>query len=654
MKKILMTLAIALGFAAIANADFISGTSFERYLSGGEKSALLNTSKDDLQGDTASFWEEGPTDSFVTNDTSIATEYTGDRPAVQSGESTQNNYLVVDATTTLNRLVNTDQTPTNIVDGLYFDSLVKFTVADAPDLTPETGDKLVVWMQAVGEEEAAQTNLVVTAGYLSAGNASSAKSYVVTTDAPILPDTWHRLTIKAIADIGNSANIPGFVVFIDGKPVTNTEAKGATGSVMDSLNATASVWAGKNALFPSLVVTGASAQSVTSVGFKGSGAVDDLVFTTTAPTFAADGTYFTLTWTPAAYASLKVDGVDVDDIAKGAQNFAFEGTKAFTVAYTLNSGWSTKDPEFSGTWTSGDNTYLFTATAACSATLNAAQALYQVGTDVFGTFEEALAAVKDAGSTGTIKLLGNIVLPYDGEEKLGTAVIDDGNVTIDLNGKKIKGSSLEGYATIHVGGGSVTIIDSVGGGIVEGPTLVEGELTWLGSAVTAGDGSTLLTAGQYDGIVEVGDGQLAITGGSYQGEDGEFYLIDYIDPDNYSATYASGYWTVAPGVTPVTYAVTWDESMPNVGVYATVDDDPIESGNKFEAGTEVVFVVTPDKGYTYVGVEIGTDWKLEEDDTITATFTVGTAALQVAIPAPEAIAPTEFTDLDLEECHCHR
>ncbi|MBQ0032054.1 MAG: hypothetical protein KBT68_04550 [bacterium] len=89
-----------------------------------------------------------------------------------------------------------------------------------------------------------------------------------------------------------------------------------------------------------------------------------------------------------------------------------------------------------------------------------------------------------------------------------------------------------------------------------------------------------------------------------------------------------------PAATAKTYAVTWDDSAVNAEAVAKVHGLPVESGTKFTSGTEVAFTVTPIPGYEYATAPA--NWTLEENGTITATFTVAEEDLVVTIPAATA------------------
>jgi len=173
-------------------------------------------------------------------------------------------------------------------DAVFFDGYVQFTASDTVP-TPEDGDKLVVWLyggdadtpeeqyQRLGltEETKATTNLVITAGLLDAYNDPTPTNYLVSVSAAAIePNSWHRLTIKAFTE----NDIPKFAVWVDEKRLS----------------------AGDVDKFSSLVKwNSGAAKSIAAISFEGTGAVDDLGFTKTAPDFAKEvvAETFTLTVT---------------------------------------------------------------------------------------------------------------------------------------------------------------------------------------------------------------------------------------------------------------------------------------------------------------------------------------------------------------------
>lgn len=164
---------------------------------------------------------------------------------------------------------------------VFFDSVVQFTATDvAPSLEGNTTDKLMVWLYATPEgtegrlfgEDDAITNLVITAGYYDGDGNRSYTNYL--TNVAIQPDTWHRLTIKAINDIGiHNLPTPGFEVYVDGNknPVSGKcDYDGENPTLVTK--------------FPSLIARNNSGVNyLQGVAFDGKGAVDDIVFTTENP-----------------------------------------------------------------------------------------------------------------------------------------------------------------------------------------------------------------------------------------------------------------------------------------------------------------------------------------------------------------------------------
>jgi len=259
------------------------------------------------------------------------------RPAMWTNSADTEKFLAIDAEKRLCRSILSQEardssglpTVTNTVDigdgGLFFDSMVQFTAADAVP-HPEDGDKLVVWLYGgdadsedvlgLGEQGKISTNLVVTAGFVD-GTSTVVSNYVVgiAGGVSIAPNTWHRLTIKAIKNIsaqGESIQtrmIGGFVVYIDGQAVRHG---GLTGDFTNVGGMTADAKALGTTLFPSLVPAGSAAQIMSCVAFQGNGAVDDISFTTTAPEFATtviETFDFTVRWDENAANGLWMVGV---------------------------------------------------------------------------------------------------------------------------------------------------------------------------------------------------------------------------------------------------------------------------------------------------------------------------------------------------------
>ena len=101
----------------------------------------------------------------------------------------------------------------SIGDGLYFDSLVKFTVCDddpSEDICTNAykDAKIVMWLKE--NEDQTKTNIMVRAGYLSIDNNDKVQVVSKTYDCGTIDldiDKFHRVTIKAIENITTTRTI---------------------------------------------------------------------------------------------------------------------------------------------------------------------------------------------------------------------------------------------------------------------------------------------------------------------------------------------------------------------------------------------------------------------------------------------------------------
>ena len=268
MKK-LLTMMVSCASALFAMADVTLPTekvTFDGYnATPGGAAIPLDTTKDDNKDTTGiSYWYSTATESeaVVTNN--------------------GNAYLMLDTSSVLQRTIGgyttTDDGVTFASKSLsggavYFDSMVQFTATE-DDVTPSEGDKLVVWLQAVEAADAvmdgetvvkppvsASTNLMITAGVPGEGTSIKPVSYKVTNpNISVKPNEWARLTIKSF--LKEDTTVPYFSVFVNGVAV-DTEVGNEFLSLVDSETL--------------------GHDTITSVGFKGTGAVDDLLFTNADP-----------------------------------------------------------------------------------------------------------------------------------------------------------------------------------------------------------------------------------------------------------------------------------------------------------------------------------------------------------------------------------
>lgn len=197
---------------------------------------------------------------------SVITNLTGD--AVD-------NFLQIDQTETLYRLMNVTQAATtnavSATEGIYFASKVQFTASDETNgvnlVSQGEGDKLLIWLRAADLDDDGDvddvdgTNLVVTAAG-SEGPGAAPVDYVIT-NVNVQPGTWYTLVVKSTLE-SNGSGLEFSIELGDDTQLTQLAAEGNVTN------------------FYSLVNSGIAAKTITKVGFKGTGAVDDLEFGTIA------------------------------------------------------------------------------------------------------------------------------------------------------------------------------------------------------------------------------------------------------------------------------------------------------------------------------------------------------------------------------------
>lgn len=296
MKKLIMTTVAALGFAALAQADVLNSTGFEEYV---EYDFAVNTSDSGDPNTGTQYWTG-------TGDFSQTVLKTYTEAGIAAPTNVPDAFTNAANTTFLSVDTGSDSdvmyrraavNPTDTFDlsngkPVFFDANVKFTASET-DVKVSDVDKLLVWLKT--DEDSQTTNLVVTAGILDErGVVKTNETFV--TDADVEADTWYRLTVKADVD---EKNCTYFNVYIDDNLVSSDETT----------------------TFYSLVQSGSARYTIAEAGFQGTGALDNVVWTTTDP-FPPEGTY-TLTFTPDSGFSGNVYQVTVDG-AEGDPNEGFE------------------------------------------------------------------------------------------------------------------------------------------------------------------------------------------------------------------------------------------------------------------------------------------------------------------------------------------
>ena len=113
--------------------------------------------------------------------------------------------------------------------GVVVDTLIKFTPYDVDDQAniDNTHAKVAVWVKEIADADggASTYQLMVTAGHY-VDETLVRKDYACSSKITDM-DAWYRLTVKAIPDMTQGGNIPGFVVAINGETVPSGAVKNA-------------------------------------------------------------------------------------------------------------------------------------------------------------------------------------------------------------------------------------------------------------------------------------------------------------------------------------------------------------------------------------------------------------------------------------------
>ncbi len=256
MKKLMMTTVAALGFAALAQAEVLNSTGFEDYVKNNNDFAV-NTSDSGSPDSGTQYWT-GTGDFSQTVLKTYGEDVVKPTNLPDDFETAGDYFLSVDTgNDVMYRKAGAEAGSVDLNQGaVFFDANVKFTASET-DVEASDGDKLLVWLK--GDDT--KTNLVVTAGLYNAltGEYDPTNFTVDAVDGDYAADTWYRLTVKAAVD---DNKLTYFNVYIDGEPVKATD---------------------KTTDFYSLVQTGVNKYVIAEAGFQGTGALDNVVWTTTDP-----------------------------------------------------------------------------------------------------------------------------------------------------------------------------------------------------------------------------------------------------------------------------------------------------------------------------------------------------------------------------------
>ena len=317
MKKLMFATALVASVAAFADPTTINVMGFEGYnsstigVNGNPEYDEAGVEKTLESDPLRYFYFDGESNSSVV--TNVGASTTKRTAYFTSTEAANSKYLALDTEGgTLWRSIETitespyglGTTRPVVATGTYLDTLVQFTVTEDDAPTTSASDKLAIWLGVSTNEqgEVTGTNLMVRAGYLDDNGSDSfvtPTDFVLSTAEPIEAGRWYRLTVKAIGDVTacmakNSENYDagfmGFEIYLDGVQLAATEAtissaymEVATGSdefawLSQGTDADFITYLESKKVFPSLEGK-VSSYALQGVGFQGTGAVDEIVWT---------------------------------------------------------------------------------------------------------------------------------------------------------------------------------------------------------------------------------------------------------------------------------------------------------------------------------------------------------------------------------------
>ena len=636
---------IALAAAAttmFSFGDLPTGTSFEsESLTTGDKTVADIVDYDDAgTKDGTLYWFSTADDTEALGVVTNEAPYTGTMRPQAYKDAPNANYLTLDTSTPLYRTINgkgdasaiADVEGTEIGDGLYLDTLVKFTAADSTnDLQLAEGDKIAISYVVEDMDDDGDgvylTNFVVRAGYVN-GSGIDKKNYVMDAINDFDSTVWHRLTVRAISDVGSSAAPVGFVVYVDGVALTySTDVAAGDSDYVGSLNAAVAqnlYNSEKHALLPSTVNSGSAKTTLSAVAFKGNGSIDDISFTPNTPSFISDSEKKTVAFTiPAGVTSLTIDGVDYYDVEGVATtNIAFAADDAdFSLVIGCAQDYTVSAVEVTGcSYSVADGTYTV-AFSAASATFAISTTrgnfAYVVGGETLkaATLAAALSAA-DADSTITL-MYDYDVSDWESLSEASPVYTISKNVTLDLNGKVLDGGSSDYRLMFSTAPNcTLTVIDSNNEGT--------GTITYGGTYGIFGGTGDVIIGSNDAGVTDYGpiingsaigsDGWITIV---YRGkftyaenttEGGEFTCdsdsadgVEAVDWEVSSVAKDSEespeYWVVTVNGAATTYKLTIPEVTGATATVTDADEQEISDLTAIAEGTVVTVTWAPSTGY---------------------------------------------------------
>ena len=581
-------------------------------------------------------------------------------------------YLQLDTQTRLFRTIaNNDQSGSftgvdmSTGDGVYLDTLVKFTAADAAfgtDALEEAVDKIAIEYvereieYGTGDEAnvvkvTPLTNFVVRAGFIGSAFATN---YLV--DVPEgwlennMKDDWHRLTVRALTNIDGN-NRAGFKIYLDEVPLVYRTDK-------DEFAQSAGFEDDTHMIFPSAVASGVNKTTISAVAFSGNGSIDDVVFTTTKPKFIAKSEAVVVPFVAdAGVTTITVtvpneDPISVDMTADPLVAVLPAQTTAFTVNVTVDEA----NGYTFGSMTVGDAVYntnpaSVTGYAGGNITITAARnnVTYIDDNDQQQSCPSLATAFANAKSGTTITLAYDVDAADTEDAGFEGYTISSKSVVLDLNGQTITWNDPEGTGESLFNiepTGSLRVIDSSAsntGKIVYGGeygAFNNGGECYVGAA--SGDYGPTIEGILYAVVDDCGPqivrGKFDKVSNSTVGETPTFIgAADYIEAGSELKESLGDYWIVAPKGGSTTFALTTTG-----GANAMVTTNPADVLALTEE-TEVTITATADQDYTYDGVDLtGTDWTYDsQTDAISMTTNISE---NTTVVVPDAVSEQSQED----------
>ena len=574
------------------------------------------------------------------------------------------NFLSLETSTPLFRSVQANNqdgafTGSTIGDGIYLDTLVKFTASEEEfkDGALEANvDKIAIEYVEHGEEsldtndptDTPFTNFVIRAGYIGTSAISQKNYRAYLPDDQTLEnfdkDAWHRLTVRTIANIGG--NNVGFIVYLDQKPLAYN---GVCGDDFSPSTDAQNYYNDEiHAVYPSAVdanITGGD--QIAAVAFSGNGAIDDVVFTTTKPKFIENSESVVVPFVAdAGVTAISVlpdgatDAILVDMTADTLVAVLPAQTTAFTVTATIDTanGYTLGGISYGGTPVVDGEVTGYAGGDITITTVRNNFNLFDANDDpISGTFQTLTEAFAAEG-VAMIKLAYDYdALAFEGDDFAGYDI--DSEIILDLNGNDLDGGDDSAGASLFRVADTLTIKDSVGGGSITYDTQ-------YGYAIVKNDGSDVFIGAATGDAGATFNGKLFEDG--YEGnivkgyiddannaDEGEFLWGTYVVGDS-DYELAGDYWVVAPKGGSTTFALTTTG-----GANAEITTDPTDVSALTEE-TEVTITATATNGFTYATVDLAGDWTYDsQTDAISMTTNISE---NTTVVVPDAVSEQSQED----------